>query len=158
MKPPAHWIKLAASMLLVVAFVLPLSRCAETPPPKGAGTPQAAQQRADSPKTYRYYYAWTDIESSQPWGWLFLLVFFWPLAFFGYEHFGRSAGAKRALLWVQPALALGSGYWLYLRTFLRELWFGGYIAYIALALILLASVVQLVGLFRSGGPRPTPEP
>jgi hypothetical protein len=143
MQSPAQWIKLVASILLVAAILLPLSRCAQEAPPKVAGPSQAAPSAPDHPKTYRYYYAWTDLHSTQPWGWLFLLVFFWPAAFLAHERFGRSDGAKNVLLWMEPPLALASGYAIYLRTFLRELWVGGYLAYVGLALILVASVGQL---------------
>jgi hypothetical protein len=149
MHSPAQWIKLVASLLLVVAFLLPISRCAQEAPRRGDGAFRAAAAAPGSPKVFRYYYAWTDIQSTQPWGWLFLLVFFWPAAFLAHERFGRSEAAKRVLLWMEPALAVACGYWLYLRTFLRDLWVGGYLAYLGLALILVASVAQIGAQARS---------
>jgi len=149
MQSPAQWIKLVASILLVMAFLLPLSRCAQEAPLKGDGAFRAAPPAADQPKAYRYYYSWTDLDSTQPWGWFFLLVFFWPAVFLAYERFGRGDGAKRVILWMEPALALACGYWLYLRTFLRELWVGGYMAYLGFALILVASVGQIWAQVRS---------
>jgi hypothetical protein len=145
MQSPFQWIKLAASILLVAAFLLPLSRCAREAPliETADGAVRAAPATPGQPKVYSYYYAWTDLHPTQPWGWLFLLVFFWPAAFLAHERFGRSDRAKRVFLWMEPPLALASGYAVYMRTFLRELWVGGYLAYIGLVLILLASVGQL---------------
>lgn len=148
MRQAADWMKLLAALFLVVAFVLPLSRCAQESPPEAGLQAGAKALAPERPKVYHYYYAWADLEVGQPAGWLFLLVFFWPAAFLAFERFGRDGTAKRALLGLEPLLALGSGYWLYLRTFLRELWIGGYLAYLGFGLLLVASGIHFAGYLR----------
>jgi hypothetical protein len=143
------WLRVAASLLLVAAFFVPLSRCAQAAPPLSPGVAPGPVARPDAPETYRYYYAWTDLDRDPPWAWLFLGVFFWPPLLLGIHRFGKSATLKRALLWTEPLLALGSGYWLYLRTFLREIWIGGYLAYAGLILLLAASVTHAVSALRA---------
>jgi len=90
---------------------------------------EVTQQAPQHPKTYRYYYAWSDLEGTQP-GLALSPGLLLALGFLAYERFGVSVQAKRVLGWLEPALALACGYWIYLRTFLRELWIGGYLAFL----------------------------
>jgi hypothetical protein len=77
-----------------------------------------------------------------------LLIFAWPVALVLYELI---SGRPASFIWLRATQALlfaGSLYVLYVRTFLYELWYGGYIAYVALSACLLASLSELVLLVR----------
>ncbi len=121
-------IKYVSIGLLLIALFLPLSRCAT---------------RADSGPAYTYYYAWSHFRAGDLGSWLLILLFLWPLGFLLAELL---SGRENKTLWLPLArslLAAGSIFYLYLSTFLYELWFGGYLAYLALGLYLLASIVEL---------------
>jgi len=132
-----------ATVLLLVALVLPLARC--------SGQHSRPGESADSgqgPPAYTYYYAWSDFDPLSPGSWLVVMIFVWPVALVLYEVISR----RPASIWLrttQVLLFTGSLYVLYIRTFLYELWYGGYIAYAALSACLLASIAELVLIVRS---------
>ena len=120
-------------MLLLVALFLPLSRCSHS-------RDDAADPGA--PRQYTYSYAWTDFDASSAGSWLIFLAFLWPVAFVAREL----APARQTPAWlaaVQLALAAGAALLIYYRTFLDELWVGGYLAYIALGCYSAALVVEI---------------
>jgi hypothetical protein len=129
-------VRQGATVLLLVALVLPLARCSG----------QRHGERADpgpGASGYTYYYAWSSFDPLSPGSWLILAIFAWPVALVLYQAVSR----RPASVWlpsVQVLLFAGSLYVLYIRTFLYELWYGGYIAYTALSVCLLASVGELV--------------
>jgi hypothetical protein len=125
-----------ATVLLLVALVFPLSRCSGQ---RNGNTADPGQGSS----AYTYSYAWSDFDPLSPGSWLILAVFAWPVALVLFEVISR----RPASIWLpalQALLFAGSLYVLYLRTFLYELWYGGYIAYAALSVCLLASVGELV--------------
>jgi hypothetical protein len=129
-----------ATVLLLVAFVLPLARCS------GQRNGESADPGQGSP-AYTYYYAWSDFDPLSPGSWLVLAIFAWPAALVLYEVISRRPGS----IWLRAAQALlfaGSIYILYIRTFLYELWYGGYLAYAGLLVCLLASFAELVVIVR----------
>jgi hypothetical protein len=144
--------RLSAALLLVALF-LPLSRCSEQPTGNtpggdaeaGSAAPSAGpSETPTTPTTYRYYYAWTDFRVSEISSWLLFLAFLWPLPFLAHEALARG---KAARIWVSAAqLPLGAGAitLIYYRTFLHQLWVGGYLAYIALGAYLLALSAEVV--------------
>jgi hypothetical protein len=150
--------RLSAALLLVALF-LPLSRCSEQPTGNtpggdaeaggdaaaGAAAPNAGpSERPTTPTAYRYYYAWTSFSAAEPWSWLIFVAFLWPLPFLAHEALARG---KAARVWVSAAqLPLGAGAitLIYYRTFLHQLWVGGYLAYIALGAYLLALSAEVV--------------
>jgi hypothetical protein len=129
-------VRQGATVLLLVALVLPLARCSG----------QRNGERADpgqGPSAYTYYYAWSDFDPLSPGSWLMLAIFAWPVALVVYQVITRRSTA----VWLpamQVLLFAGSLYVLYVRTFLYELWYGGYIAYTALSVCLLTSLGELV--------------
>jgi hypothetical protein len=124
-------IKYACIGLLLIALFLPLSRCAT---------------RADSGPTYRYYYAWSHFRVGDIGSWLLILLFLWPLGFLLAELLSRRENKTFWLPLARTLLAAGSIFYLYLNTFLFELWYGGYLAYLALGLYLPASIVELFAI------------
>jgi hypothetical protein len=129
-------VRRGATLLLLVALVLPLSRCSG----QRSGEPADPGQ---GPSAYTYYYAWSDFDPLSPGSWLILAIFAWPVGLVLYEVISR----RPASIWlaaVQVLLFAGSLYVLYIRTFLYELWYGGYIAYAALSVCLFASLGELV--------------
>jgi hypothetical protein len=125
--------RLAAGILLVALF-LPLSRCSEQP----------SEEEPSAPTTYRYYYAWTDFRAAEISSWLLFLAFLWPLPFLAYEAFARGTVARIWLSAIQLPLGAGAITLIYYRTFLHQLWVGGYLAYIALGAYLLALAAEIV--------------
>lgn len=125
--------RLAAGILLVALF-LPLSRCSEQPP----------EQEPDAPTTYRYYYAWTDFRAAEIGSWLIFLAFLWPLPFLVVEARERARVARTWSSAVQLPLGAGAIALIYYRTFLDQLWVGGYLAYIALGAYSLALTAELI--------------
>ena len=129
-------IKAAAFLLLLIGFVLPLSRCS-TQGDSGA-----------EPGGYEYYYAWSDFHADSLFSWLTILAFFWPLPFIYHANIPK---AREPKIWMRAAeivLSGGSMYMIYSSTILRELWFGGYLSYTALGLYLGVSLVELVAAAR----------
>lgn len=141
-------------MLLLVALVLPLARCS------GQRHGESAEP-AQGSSGYTYYYAWSDFDPLSPGSWLMLAIFAWPVALVLYQAISR----RPASVWLpsaQVCLSAGSLYVLYIRTFLYELWYGGYVAYAGLSVCLLTSLGELVLAVRTRfmshlcppGPRP----
>ncbi len=124
-------VRLIAAALLLVAFLFPLARCSQQDP-RGP--------RVESP-TYKYYYAWTDFDARSFWCWAILLVFFWPVPILLYEHLRGRGSPGPLVLALQPLLALLAGYTVFHETVVKELWIGGYLAYSALGLYFVASLV-----------------
>ena len=154
--------RLSAALLLVALF-LPLSRCSEQPTGNtpggdaeaGSATPSAGP--SETPTTYRYYYAWTDFRVSEISSWLLFLAFLWPLPFLAHEALARG---KAARIWVSAAqlpLEAGAITLIYYRTFLHQLWVGGYLAYIALGAYSLSLAAEIVlGIIMKRRPRAVP--
>ena len=149
--------RLSALMLLAALF-LPLSRCSDQ---TGVGTPEAGAADAAGPvqaqvqapvqaqapgsaASYTYYYAWTDFDASEPWSWLIFVVFLWPLPFLAREILARGRAVPLWVSAIQIPLGAGSITLVYYRTFLNELWIGGYLAYIGLGAYSLALAAEIV--------------
>lgn len=139
------WTKRLSALLLLLALFFPLSRCQDAStvhydvnaPPDRQPPPAPGQVK------YNYHYAWSDFDADEPGDYLALLVFLWPIPVLLIELFARKRWLYLTLLWLQPFLCLGAGYFLYLRTFLEQLWTGGYMAFVALAAYLFASLYAL---------------
>jgi hypothetical protein len=137
----ARIVRYAAAALLLVALVLPLSRCAHD----GKTGSEEAESTADrGPQTYSYYYAWTDFDAGSVPSWLLMITFLWPAPIIIYELAARPKKAALPLCIAQVLLSAGGIFEIYYHTILRELWYGGYIAYVALSAYLLASTAELV--------------
>ena len=134
----ARW---CATGVLVVALFFPLSRCA-------VQQPLEDEPAQETPKEYTYTYAWTDFNPATASSWLALLIFVWPLAFLASDVFSRRQRFPFIRCAGQILLAGASICMLYLRTFLDELWYGGYLAYSALGIYLLACLVELAWRIR----------
>jgi hypothetical protein len=149
--------RLSAALLLVALF-LPLSRCSEQPPGDTPGGGVAAGGAAPSaPTTYRYYYAWTDFKVSEISSWLLFLAFLWPLPFLAHEALARGKAARIWVSAVQLPLGAGAITLIYYRTFLHQLWVGGYLAYIALGAYSLSLAAEIVlGIIMKRRPRAVP--
>jgi len=129
-------------MLLLLALVLPLARCSRQP--NGESTNQGQEQ-----SVYTYYYAWSDFDVHSPGSWLAGMIFAWPVGLLLFELISRRPASFIWLRAAQIILSVVSMYVLYLRTFLYELWYGGYIAYAAFSIYLLASLGELVLVVRT---------
>jgi hypothetical protein len=137
-------IKFIAMGLLLIALFLPISRCAVQNETYPSSAQPAESLIEKAPAAYRYNYAWTDFHPTALSSWLMILIFIWPLPFLVLDRISSRLSHK---IWpgiLQILLAAGSIYYLYLCTFLYELWYGGYIAYSALSLYLLVSIIELI--------------
>jgi len=156
-----------SALILLAALFLPLSRCSDQ---TGVGTPEAGAADAAGPvqapvqapgsaASYTYYYAWTDFDASEPWSWLIFVVFLWPLPFLAHELLARGRAVPPWLSAIQLPLGAGSITLVYYRTFLHELWIGGYLAYIGLGAFSLALAVEIIlGILRQARSRPAARP
>ena len=145
-------IRRLAALVLLAALFLPLSRCSK----QDGG---AADQASPVPsQTYRYFYAWTDFQAGSVGSWLIFLAFLWPIPFLAHEWTRRDRPAPMWLSAAQLPLAAGAITLVYSRTFLNQLWVGGYLAYIALgsyAAVLIAEIgIRIVRA--AGTPRTAP--
>jgi hypothetical protein len=134
-----RWVRRAAALLLLAAMFLPLSRCSRQAD-GSAGTD--GSEGAAVPHDYRYSYAWTDFNPRNAGSWLIFLAFLWPVPFVAREMDPR----RRSPAWlsaVQLLPAAGAGLLVHYRTFLEELWVGGYLAYIALGCYSAALLVEI---------------
>jgi hypothetical protein len=152
-----------STLILLAALFLPLSRCSEQ---TGGSAPDAAAADAAKPAqepstaaSYKYYYAWTDFDASEPWSWLIFVAFLWPLPFLAHELLARGRAVPVWVNAIQIPLGAGSITLVYYRTFLHELWIGGYLAYIALGAFSLALAVEIIlGILRQARSRPAARP
>ena len=158
-----------SALILLAALFLPLSRCSDQ---TGVGTPEAGAADAAGPvqapvqaqapgsaASYTYYYAWTDFDASEPWSWLIFVVFLWPLPFLAREILARGRAVPVWMSAIQIPLGAGSITLVYYRTFLNELWIGGYLAYIGLGAYSLALAAEIVlGILRKARLRPAVRP
>jgi hypothetical protein len=146
-------IRRIAAILLLVALFLPLSRCSEQRSAEQTDVVQAGAENAAASQTYRYYYAWTDFDVLSPASWLVFVAFLWPLPFLACEI---AAKKREARIWwsaAQLLLAGGAITLIYYRTFLNELWVGGYLAYFSLGGYSLALVAEIAaGIARKKNP------
>lgn len=122
-----------SALVLLAALFLPLSRCSQ-----GSDAAQSAQ-----PATYTYFYAWTDFQAGSAGSWLIFLAFLWPIPFLAHEWARKDRQAPIWLPAAQLPLAAGAILLVYYRTFLNELWIGGYLAYIALGCFTLALLTEI---------------
>lgn len=139
------WTKRLSALLLLLALFFPLSRCQDSSTVRYDVNAPADQQPPPPPGEvkYNYHYAWSSFDANEPGDYLALLVFLWPIPVLLLELFARRRWLLLTLLWLQPLLCLGAGYVLYMRTFLEQLWTGGYMAFAALAAYLFASLYAL---------------
>jgi len=145
-------IRRLAALALLVALFLPLSRCSDSssaakPSPRveAPETAEAAQpgQPPAPARAYKYFYAWTNFKAGSAGSWLIFLVFLWPLPFLAFEWTRRGGPLPLWVPAVQLPLAVGAATLLYYRTFLDELWVGGYLAYIALGSFAAALLAEI---------------
>jgi hypothetical protein len=128
-----RWARRAAAVLLLAAMFLPLSRCAHQADP--ADSPGAASR-------YTYTWAWTDFDAGSAGSWLIFLAFLWPVPFVIREMLpGRRSPAWLSAVQLLPAA--GAILLVYYRTFLDELWVGGYLAYVAVGCYAAALLVEI---------------
>ncbi len=143
-----HYIKAASVVLLLIAFAFPLSRCSSDSNNSPANSDDKNIQLDQNKSTYTYEYAWSDFDPRDVSSWLILIVFFWPIPVVIYEIVSRKVYRRIWILLIQVLLAAGSIYMIYLRTFLNELWYGGYLSYIALSIFLASSVIEIIFTIR----------
>jgi hypothetical protein len=108
---PARW-KLLAALLLVASAALPQYTCVTYRAPDG-GMWQTLPPGADSTRYERLvepHYAFEHWNPGLPEHWLTVLCFGWPLAVLGIRSRSRLPRVKAVLWWLEPLLAVGSGY------------------------------------------------
>ncbi len=129
--------KTAAFLLLVIAFVLPLSRCS-TEGESGA-----------EPGGYEYYWAWSHFKADSVDSWLIILAFFWPVPFIYHASIPRARESRIWMLAAEVLLCVGSAYMIWADTFLNKLWVGGWLAYGALCIYLGFTILELIAVVRN---------
>jgi len=144
--------KLLAALLLLAALVLPQSTCAGYRGPDGkfvTRVPADAPPDSYRPAVERSY-AYDEFRLRQPDTWLNVLVFLWPLPLLAITT-RRPSGRVKFAVWVaEPLLVIGSAYVIWRSaSILATPAVGAYLGLAAMALYLLAWLVELWGRVRA---------
>jgi TRAP-type uncharacterized transport system fused permease subunit len=136
-------VKIAAFLLLLIAFVLPLSRCSTE------NLFNRANQSTLNEPSYRYNYAWSRFDVELIGTWLIIIAFIWPIPFLLYSNLSKNRQPKVWMLVVEIILAASSICMVYFYTFYEQLWYGGYIAYFSFGLYLIVCIIELIFMLRN---------
>ncbi len=140
-------VKRIAAILLMICFVLPLSQCeksgkVEASPASATGT--AAANRVPD-RHYEVTYAYRNVSPGKPFeSAITIATFFWPLAFFllRLKPWGPRVAVTMSL--AELLLCAGSAYIVYGLVLFGELLWGGYLAYLALAVYFTAALSEIL--------------
>jgi hypothetical protein len=143
-------IKRIAAILLMVCFVLPLSRCEksgkfEATETKNATAASAASQPA-SDKTYEDKYAYRNLSTDAALeSALTIATFFWPLVIFILVR-GKTLGFRMTMTVdvLELLLCAGSAYVVYGLVLFDELRYGGFLAFLALGVYSIAALGEIL--------------
>jgi hypothetical protein len=139
-------LRLAAAVVMVIAFFLPVSSCSnQLSVDQGYAGTQATEVAENSDISYRYPYESVTFGESA--SLLITVAYFWPIIAVCYRRKRpRRAGTKFAIL--ELLLCLLSYWAVWGQTFLEAPEFGAYIAYCATTLYGLAVTVNLSEVFK----------
>lgn len=141
-------IKGIATILLMICFVLPLSRCdrnEKLEAPRTANTAVTKQQNKRPPDpAYEDKYAYKNVSADDPvTGALTIAGFFWPLIFLAFGRKSPSFRAAMAINLGELLLCAGSAYMIFGITLFGDLRYGGYLAYLFVVAYLMSTLIQI---------------
>ena len=141
-------IKGIATILLMICFVLPLSRCdrnEKIEAPRTANTEATKQQIKRPPDpAYEDKYALNNVSADDPaTSALTIATFFWPLIFLAFGRKTPSFRAAMAINIVELLLCTGSTYMIYGITLFGDLRYGGYLAYLSVGAYFMSTLAQI---------------
>jgi hypothetical protein len=144
-------IKRTAAILLMICFVLPLSRCERHAKPEAAEAAQAKNAATSAPliqslpvRTYEDTYAYNSVSPDKGWeSAITIATFFWPLLFFftGRKSWGFNGAMTIGVL--ELVLCSASAYVVYGLVIFGELRYGGVLTFLALGIYSSAALVEI---------------
>ncbi|CAN5269315.1 hypothetical protein BH11PSE11_BH11PSE11_28110 [soil metagenome] len=149
-------LKKLAALLLMICFVLPLSRCDRNakialPDHAASGSPKATVKRPAVPD-YEEKFAYQNVAKDDLAGSaLTLAAFFWPLFLIAFGGVAFGSRAATVINLFEMVLCAGSAYMIYGITLFGELRYGGYLAFVAVGVYSVASLAQILMRFRAPG-------
>jgi hypothetical protein len=155
-------IKRTAAILLMICFVLPLSRCERHVKPEAAQAVQAQNAAASAPliqslpvRTYEDTYAYRSVSSDKAWeSVITIATFFWPILFFLTGRKPRGFNGAMTIGVLELVLCSASAYVVYGLVIFGELRYGGYLTFLALGAYFSAALVEILAwLWPLIGPR-----
>lgn len=134
-----------AAVALALCLGLPAYTCSGYRTPTG-GMLAAIPEGADSSQytwVKRVYYPLSGIPATRPWFWAVVAAYTWPLIVLGVHWRRPESATSRIIRWAEPVLAVGTGLVLYSYTVFNKAAIGTYIAWAAIAWLLVSSVAEL---------------
>ena len=147
-------LKLIAAVLLIAAAALPQYTCVQYRAPDGALW-QSIPPGADSSRYERVverHYAFEEFAPGRPESWLTVIAFAWPVAVIAVRTRTRRPALNRVLWWLEPLLAVGSGYLILLFSSFGQRAIGSWTGVAACLLYLVAWALELTVRFRKSPP------
>lgn len=143
-----------AAMMLFVTLFLPLSQCQKKTYPYNlqispeTGRAMSAPEPLDSteaevPPEYSYNIPAQFISRDDPYSWLIILAFSWPLLLWAYTFMDKRSGSVLAIHLVEPLACLGSGYVSWNIAFMGDILFWGYVSLASVATYFVLSCYEL---------------
>lgn len=150
MTGPAR-LKLIAAVLLLASLALPQYTCARFRAPDGgvwSQLPPGADTSQYRPFTERHY-ALENFGVQNVVTWLTVMAFGWPLVVLGVRRRAGKGRMNAALWWLEPFLAAGSGYFIFVFSGLGTRAIGAYAGMGACLLYIGAWSVELRARWRA---------
>lgn len=142
--------KVFFAVLLVASAALPQYTCITYRAPDG-GMWRSIPEGADSTRYERVverHYAFDTFNPGRPESWLTVLCFGWPAAVLAIRARSRSTRLKAVSWWLEPLLAVGSGYLIALFSSFGLRAIGAYLGMAACAGLLVVWAVELTKRLR----------
>ncbi len=151
-------IKIVAATILLITFFLPLSKCTVKKPvfpvPAVPGISDQTFDKNIQPKDTKsetqttYNIPYKDYRISDPYSWIILICFIWPLPVLAYCIYGSRKRIVDFLKFVEPIACLGSGYVVGCISFMGDIMYGGYLAIVSIISYFMVSCHDVFILIR----------
>lgn len=160
----AVWLRNVGAVLLIVCFVLPMVSCSEYQNEEGESVMVDAGEEVP-PGVQRVttkFYLLDMLDREDPWSWLRVAAFIFPLAVVGARWRFTDAKAVRMLWYSEPFVLVGVGYVLVSMAIFHSPEIGYYLAVFSVAIYFLGWVLEAWERFRTWrrkrAPSSIPEP
>jgi hypothetical protein len=139
-----HKIRSIAALLLLICFVLPLSRCTKQTIEVDPDGKVVASKKVQG--EYSYLVPITEIEFADPHSFIYLLPFIWPIPLWQLMRRVKNEKLKLCFLFFEAALLCVSTYYLVIWTFYYgSPYWGGVLAVICLATLWVVFLLVVLG-------------
>ena len=134
-------VRVGAALLLLACLALPAYTCDGHVGPDGTKV-TAIPGDADSASSHAARIPHYPLEGPRGSLWLTVLAFSWPVPFFIYRYRRAPARVARWVLWLQPMVALPSGFFILTMALMGRPAYGTYLALAADAVLLADGVAE----------------